>query len=151
MSPSSPYSMTQKTRICRKCEEKKPLSAYHNDPKGKDQKAAQCAVCKNSARKKTHTIVSKVPLKLKVVRDKLLPSHAPEAISRPSRVSIEAVHDLNSDIQATVRVLNRIMEKHQHHFSISMDKKKFIGVQVHGNPDIHWRGPEIENVLTEVC
>lgn len=138
--------MFSRNRICRTCEEKKPLSAYRKDSKGRDGISVTCSACKNAKRKKHNTIVSNAP-------EKVLSRHTPHAPIKPLSVEQEAA---TTHQKTTIKpvstgtiedTLKKISEKYDSHYviSVSKDGKRLLHVQ--SNPARIYKGNSVEELL----
>jgi len=106
-------------RTCTKCSKPKPLSEYHNDSKGRDNKAASCKICRNSLKKPT--------------KKKYYYNGAPKKITITEEITPDRKFS---------NIFEKLSAKYGSHYNLSISQTGKCILTTHGNPSQTWKGED---------
>lgn len=121
-------------KTCTLCERSLKPAAFHKDKSSKDGFSARCKECRNAARKDSKALkkVQATPI-----------AKAPEKtiVAPKESHSVPILSEDDSDI------LQKVRQKFNCHFSLSIDRNGNSRLQVHQNPTLTFKSDTPEGVI----
>jgi len=128
-------SVPMQKRTCRRCDEKKPMTDFAKDTKGKLGYAVSCKACKNAAKHKPMAIV-----KIECNHPKKK-HYAFSGTYVPPIKEKKMIPVTSSDNDFAI-----LSKNHNSHFNISVSRSGKVVLSIQSNPSIVYKGTDF-NVL----